>query len=255
MSSSSISSLLVCLALILGAAPARAQSEAEQKEHARELAREGAELFKDGNRRAAVVKFEEAYAAYPSPALLYNLGKAYAGLSDDVKAHRALTRFLRESAADDFDEMRRAEVEALLADVATRVAVTTITAPKFAGATLEVDGEAIGAAPLPDPIAVAPGVHELTARRGKALVARKRVSLQAGAVAVELVRIEDDLEKVFITREVDRARPIYKKWWFWTAIGAAAVSTVTAIIVTNPRVVNDVDDPPLGSFDLEDFGQ
>jgi hypothetical protein len=258
--------IAVVLAAALGAVPGSANAqpadggggdgdEDARRARARELAREGAELFFEGNRRAAVARFEEAYALFPSPVLLYNLGKAHAGLSADERAHRLLTRFLREAAPDEVSPERRREVEELLADLEQRVGVVTIATPRFAGATIEVDGTAVGTAPLRDPVAVAPGVHEIAARRGAVLVARTRITAAAGArAAVALERIEDDLEKVFVTREVE-ASPVYKRWWFWTAVGAAAASTAAMVIVTNPRRVNEVADPPLGHWTLGGFDE
>jgi hypothetical protein len=46
---------------------------------------------------------------------------------------------------------------------------------------------------------------------------------------------------------------LYKRWWFWTAIGATIASSAAIYIATNPRQVNDVDSPPLGSLGLDDF--
>jgi hypothetical protein len=242
--------LLVTLVVAFAGA---AHAQAPDRDRARELAREAAELFQAGNRRAAVAKFEEAYRLFPTPALLYNIGKAYAGLSDHVRAHRALSQFLRETDASETDLDRRAEAQTLLADLAPHVGVATITAPAFPGATLELDGVALGTAPLPAPLAVSPGVHEITARDAGVLVARKRVTIAGGGRPdIELTRVEDDLEKVFITKEVP-SRPVYKRWWFWTAIGATVASSAALYIATNPRQVNDVDSPPLGNLGLDDF--
>ena len=194
----------------------------DARDRARAIAREAAELFQAGDRRAAIARFEEAYAIFPTPALLYNLGKAYAGVSDHVHAHRALTAFLRETAGTDVDADRRAEAEALLVELRRHVAV-------------------------------APGVHEITARRDDLLVARKRLTfVGSGTLAIELVRVEDDLERVVITREV-ASRPLYKRWWFWSTIGAAVASGVALYIATNPRQVNEVASPPLGALGLDDF--
>lgn len=244
--------LILFLALTTSVASVHAQSD-DKRDRARELAREAAALFQAGNRRAAVAKFEEAYAVFPTPALLYNIGKAYAGLSDHVRAHRALSQFLRETNESLVDDDRRAEARAILDDLAPHVGVATITAPAFAGATLHLDGVALGVAPLPGPLAVTPGVHEFTAHRADHLVARKRVTvLGGGRLDITLTRIEDDLEKVFITKEVP-SRPVYKRWWFWTAIGATVASSVALYIATNPRQVNEVENPPLGNLGLDDF--
>jgi hypothetical protein len=225
------------------------------RDRARELAREAAALFQAGNRRAAVTKFEEAYKLFPTPALLYNIGKAYAGLSDHVRAHNALSEFLRQTVDSDTDFDRRAEAQALLADLAPHVGVATITAPTFAGATLFLDGIRLGTAPLAASIAIAPGVHEVTATASPDdhLVARKRVTVAGGGrIDIELTKIEDEFEKVFVTKEVP-SRPVYKRWWFWTAIGATVASSAAIYIATHPREVNDTGNPPLGSLGLDDF--
>jgi hypothetical protein len=235
--------------------PADDATAIANRDRARELAREAAALFQSGNRRAAVAKFEEAYKLFPTPALLYNIGKAYAGLSEYVRAHNALSEFLRQTVDSDTDFDRRAEAQSILADVAPHVGVATITAPTFAGAIIHVDGIRLGTAPLEAPIAIAPGVHEVTAIAAPDdhLVARKRVTVAGGGrIDIELTKIEDEFETVIVTKEVP-SRPVYKRWWFWTAIGATVASSAAIYIATHPREVNDAGNPPLGSLGLDDF--
>ena len=57
--------------------------------------------------------------------------------------------------------------------------------------------------------------------------ARRKVNLQV--IPGPPVRIEPK-----VVAEVGESTPVYKKWWFWTSIGAATVvSAVVAVLVTS----------------------
>src|SRR5689334_25429236 len=61
-------------------APAKAEpgsGEQSQKDQARDLYAEGSRLYDQADYAGAIAAFEKAYAAYPAPALLFNLAQAH----------------------------------------------------------------------------------------------------------------------------------------------------------------------------------
>jgi hypothetical protein len=64
--------------------PASTQADVER------LFAEGAAFYRGGKYRAAVDKFEEAYALFPEPNLLYNMARAYEALGE---VDQALTKY------------------------------------------------------------------------------------------------------------------------------------------------------------------
>ncbi|MCB9624516.1 MAG: PEGA domain-containing protein [Sandaracinus sp.] len=98
------------------------------------------------------------------------------------------------------------------------------------GATVEVDGAAIGQSPLA-PVELAPGPHEVTVRaRGHEDFARRvEVTAEGARVDVRLTPAADEAARLaaadqgttFDTVETDD--PLWKKWWLWAAVGGAVV--------------------------------
>lgn len=78
-----LASGLAVLTLACFAAPVQAQDEASQVE---QLFAEGASLYRAGKYRAAIDKFDEAYAIYPEPNLLYNKARAHEALGEIAQA-------------------------------------------------------------------------------------------------------------------------------------------------------------------------
>lgn len=78
--------LSIACALALGAqSPAPSSSPSSSSTTQADVERlfaEGAALYKGGKYREAIDKFEEAYALYPEPNLLYNTARAYEALGE-----------------------------------------------------------------------------------------------------------------------------------------------------------------------------
>ena len=78
--------LILKLALMVSvqtaSAPAPAASASSTQADVERLFAEGASLYKAGKYRPAIDKFEEAYALFPEPHLIYNIARAYEALGD-----------------------------------------------------------------------------------------------------------------------------------------------------------------------------
>jgi hypothetical protein len=127
----------VLLTLLTLVTPSHAEPPAAASE-AREHFAHGLRLVDQGQIAAAAAAFELAYRTHPHPAVLYNLGRAYAAMGRRVAAVDALERYLTASGA--LEDARKAHVEGLLRDSQARIgsiefAVTPINA------RIIVDGE------------------------------------------------------------------------------------------------------------------
>ena len=74
-----------------------ASQDAQQKEKAQALLREGSALYKQADFAAALAKFEAAYAVFPSPKLQFNIGQANRELGRPVKAVTAFDWFVTDA--------------------------------------------------------------------------------------------------------------------------------------------------------------
>ena len=108
---------------------------------------EGAALYRGGKYRAAVEKFEEAYALFPEPNLLYNMARAYEALGE---VDQALTKYRlcvsHPRGTDDLRSKAAAKVEVLNAAKVSGAAVVEPAARGPAPAQPAPESPASGAA-------------------------------------------------------------------------------------------------------------
>lgn len=162
-------------ALLLLPAPALAQDDVTLT-MARERFKEGVGYFDKKDFAKARVAFLQAYALKKHPAVLLNLAQSELRSGHEADAAKHFAQYLREHKEATETERQGAETgltaaKALVAEVSLAV--------DLAGAEVYVDGDLEGSAPLPGSIYLAPGAHELQARKdGK--VASDQVNATAG---------------------------------------------------------------------------
>jgi len=126
------------------------------KQKATALLREGNALYKTGDYTGALEKFQDAYAAVPSPKLLFNIGQAERDLGRNVEAIEAFDKFL--TSAPDASPKALAEARGQVAELQKKVGRLQILC-ETTGATITLDGKDVGVAPLPSVLWTTPGRH------------------------------------------------------------------------------------------------
>jgi hypothetical protein len=143
---------------------------------ARERFKEGVAYFDKKDFAKARVAFLQAYALKKHPAVLINLAQSELRSGHEADAAKHFAQYLREHKDATESERQTAETgltaaKALVGEVALEVDTV--------GADVYVDGDLEGPAPLPAAIYLAPGSHEIQARKdGK--IASGEVSATAG---------------------------------------------------------------------------
>lgn len=150
--------LALALGLDLGAARVGAAETPEQAAST-QFAR-GVELASKGDFERALRAFDEAYAASPNFAVLYNIGQTQVALGRPLEATATLSRYLREG-QDAISPERRKQVEDQLGLLASFLIDLDVTANP--GASIRVDGREVGRAPLAEPVRLTAGPHTMTA--------------------------------------------------------------------------------------------
>jgi len=154
--------ILALLMTLAQAAPPRPVTQASAKAHAQILLREGTTLFDRGDAAAALRKFEQAYAIFPSPKIWFDVGVAERALDRPVEALQAFQRFLAEAVQAPVESRREAqEAVATLMSGLGRLTVECAVP----GVDVSLDGKPAGVTPLAGPIWATPGTHQLAARR------------------------------------------------------------------------------------------
>ena len=137
-------------------------------------------LLQKGDNRAALAKFNEAFALVQSPKIMFNMGKAYRALGNDVEALRAFDTFLDE--APYAPKASRADAEREVQALRPKLSYIEVET-EDTGSTVRIDGREMGKAPLVRPVVVAPGSHEVKVEKTGMVAETRSVAPIAGPEA------------------------------------------------------------------------
>lgn len=245
-------------ALLLCSAPARAQPSqlptTETDDPARQRARA---LLVDGNRKLdqglyleALALFEQAYQAFPSPKLHFNIAQTLHMLGRPLEALAHYERFVREVTERDMPEQWALASERIFA-LHGHIASVSLHV-NVSGATVRADGAVVGKSPLVDPLRLLPGTHvvivgkpgyeqqviELKLRAGTSVTERVTLLTEGAAIARrrEFQRAEAERRaaeqrarnaQAEVVRRRERGRALLRTTG-WVALGIGTASVVTA---------------------------
>ena len=175
--------LFLAISLMAFTQPARGQA-ADAKAVARAKALEGSRVADEGQHQRALELFREAYALYPEPAYLYDMGVEFQALGRDVEALDAYGRFLRDPR--NTPRSLVAHASELQADLEKRLGEIQLRgAPD--GAEIDIDDQVRGTAPPREPMRAKPGLHRVVVRRPGYLPFRADVQVpEGGPVLVDV---------------------------------------------------------------------
>jgi len=175
---------LVMLAVLAQLAPPTTDPQA--KARAQDLLSEGSRLYGDHDYAGALEKFNAAYAAYPSPKLLFNIGQASRDLGRPVEALEAFEKFL----ANDTDASSETAADARKAVAELKGNLGRLLVHcETAGAEVRLDGRSVGVTPVPELIWATPGRHQVTASHAQGGLALENVEVTKGVVQVLTLRL------------------------------------------------------------------
>jgi hypothetical protein len=191
--------LCVTIALAAIATSARADDP-----RAAELKKRADQLFDDKRYEEAVAAYDEAYAATPNAAVLFNRGRALQFLARYPAALDSIQRFSREAPPE-----VRAKVPGLaelLADLAAHVATVTFKCD-VKGARVLVGSRQVGECPIAAPVQVNAGAQAVEAIADGYLPFRRELTLPGGVttnVDIALV-LRDATAQLVVTSRVAQA--------------------------------------------------
>ncbi|HET6147156.1 MAG TPA: PEGA domain-containing protein [Polyangia bacterium] len=151
--------VLVALCAPFGTSTAwAAQRNDEAVREAGKHFQRGVTLYGETDYRGALVEFKRAYELAPNAAVLYNIGETHYQLRDYASALTTFEHYLADSGPGD---SHRAEVEANVRELKSRVGHLTITTvPR--GAEVSIDDRSLGKA-FENPVVVGVGHLKVTA--------------------------------------------------------------------------------------------
>jgi hypothetical protein len=174
---------VAAVGVVVCASPARADEKAEKE--ARALFKEGNKALDDGNYPDALDMFKGAYARWPNPKILLNMGTALRALGRYAEAADTYEKYLADSSAD---PKKRPEVQKLLDDMSSKVGKIHIEVNE-PGARVLVDGKVVGQSPQTVTMRVDAGTHAVVAEKEGFALAAATISVGAGEERVVQLRL------------------------------------------------------------------
>jgi hypothetical protein len=209
--------LMILLGALAVALALPAVAHAEDAEAGRRYFKRGQDLLKANDFRAAAHAFEAGYVAAPRVGFLLNIGNCYRKLGELGKAREYYWRFLdaapkdhpsRPAVMDYLRAMEQIESDGVSVDAATSARVAPPPAADSPGAPSEgapgtpVALSALAAIPTTPPPPPAP----------------------AGGLSVVDVG----------PPAPEPSPPVWKRWWFWAAVGGAVAAGAAGYVLTRP---------------------
>ncbi|MGE5782975.1 MAG: PEGA domain-containing protein, partial [Myxococcales bacterium] len=134
-------------------------ADAAARERAKQLYEQGQLAYRQGRYSEAIDKLLEADRAMPNAAFSYNIALVYEKMGDQRSALRWLRSYLRQSGKGVNDEATQAKVRKFEGELQARGLQQVSILSNPAGATLQVDGHALGLTPFTTELT--PGMHRL----------------------------------------------------------------------------------------------
>lgn len=221
----------------IGVAAAQIASPTDARQQARQLIREAGQLMDQGDKAGAAEKLTLAQQLYPDPTLDYNLAVVYAEMGKHPEAAKALSKFVSTADPGAVLADRLEDARKRLRGYQTSLARLRLQLVQPVGGSepkLTIDqadyGTVASGAAQPT-YWLTPGTHRIQASAAGSRDFLVQVDLNPGELRQltgELLPSTPGLSLVPSTpalrhAEAEANRPIYKKWWFWTAIGGGAV--------------------------------
>ncbi len=166
--------LMACLSWAQVAGAESASPDAEARQHFLR----GIQLYDAGDHSAALAEFVWANNLRPHFAILFNIAQCYTHLGRYADAIGQYETYLDRGGAR-LPAERRATVEAELERLRALFASVTITVD-VAGATVLIDDQEVGTAPIEEPLRVRSGVHMVEARLEGYRSARLEITVAGG---------------------------------------------------------------------------
>jgi tetratricopeptide (TPR) repeat protein len=234
---------LVLIALLAQAA--QAEPGPASKVKAQILLAKGVALYERGEMAPALEKFQEAYAWYPSPKLLFNIGQASREVGRFADAMEAFERFLAQSA--DAPSAITAEAQQSVASLRAKLGRLSVVCAT-AEVEIRVDGRKLDFSPPSHLLWVMPGNHQVTARYPDVAPFMDDVDVPAGEVRTSFVQLQirtpiaGSMASVVPTAASTAAAALpvlpavsaARGWWLgrkwtWIAAGGAVAFTASAV--------------------------
>jgi len=213
-----VATVAVAIVLALGTHSTARAADKKHNDKARAHFETGTAYFRLEKYPEALQEFEQGYLEKQDPAYLFNIAKCHRQLGRSAEAMRFFRRFLDETPNG---HPQRAQAEQALRELQGTTRPTPQIAPPPPVAPPPPPPGSAPAAPSAAPGPSAPAAASATPPAPSFVTS----PLAQPPIASETVVSVPAPDASAAPGQTD-GRPIYKKWWFWTLVGAAVVGGV-----------------------------
>jgi tetratricopeptide (TPR) repeat protein len=215
-------SAIVLAVVVCCAARAPAVAADSRTDSAREHYLQGESFYKLSRFASALDEYERAYLAKPDPSFLYGIAQCHRMLGNREDAIRFYRNYLNDAPAAANREAVEKQIKELEAAAAKSPAAAPIKPAALAPPPLAASAPP---APAPAPVVVvsAPVAAPPTPAAPPPPAAAPAPSQPAANVLVASSAPTGG----------ETHHPVYKRWWFWTAIGAVVLGSVGLAFALN----------------------
>src|SRR5262245_46162538 len=185
----------------------------ERREQARRLLEEGNALFVQSQHREALARYQEAVAAWDHPAIRYNMARALIALDRPVEAYENLQKALAYGAAP-LKEQVYAEAQNYERLLRRQIAEMEVRCDQ-PDVRISVDGQEFLTCPGARTVLLAPGTHQVVAKRTGFLTLSRDVIVMPGPKASVDV-------KLLTLAEATTTERRWAVWKPWAVVGGGA---------------------------------
>lgn len=207
----------------------------------------GLELRRAGKDREALPLFQQAAEKKRTPRAVAQVGLCEVALGLWLEGEDHLKQALSNE-TDPWIRKNAGQLKTVVDSIQDRLGFLDVWGDP-AGAKVAVDGRAVGTIPLEHPVRLSTGQHSLVIESDGFVTDSRVVQVHGRAVAREHAALapvpkaplpppsalqapppaSEPASEALVTKRAESteepaARPIYTRWWFWTAIGVVAVA-------------------------------
>jgi tetratricopeptide (TPR) repeat protein len=207
---------IVSVALLLALV---SSARADDRAKAQEAYHAASQHYDLGEYREALEGFKEAYRNHEDPTFLFNIAQCNRQLGDKANAIRAYRSFLNKMPG----ARNRVQVREMIAKLETQLASEQAAKSGPPQGTLSPNAPS-SAAPTSEPDHPPPVLLATSAPASPppATATSEPANPPPATVATEPAPVAKSEPIVASSSPAAPAKPIYKRWWLWTAVGVGA---------------------------------
>lgn len=208
-----------------------------ENQDAKALFEKGVAAFSAGTYKDALVYFQQSYKINPKPKVLFNMAMCYRAMSQFKESVETFKQYLSQGGKS-LPKKKIKEVNELIMEMESSLAQVTVIVNEN-GATILVDSQEAGIAPLQEILVVNPGTHDIEAIKEGFFTAKQTIEIKGGkneVVSLTLVPKIAAQQETTSTADDEAGKAKKKKMktillWSLVSVAVAGAGATTGVLI------------------------